>query len=132
MGGDLHGVLHDQAQETLRELSELPQHFTQQEEDCSRMQGLHDEVWPNHISEGGSEFCPDRDLGPYSIDTICAGCDIDPCGCHDHSIYYIKPAFIHHEGYSELSKYSGKWFKVECTWCAIRHGNYRKRKRDWN
>jgi hypothetical protein len=131
MGGDLHGVLHDQAQEKLRDLPELPEYLTEQTQDCPSMQRLYDEKWSDHLPEG-TEFCPYRDLKPYSIDVICAGCDINPCGCHDHSIYYIKPAFLYYKGYSELSKYSGRWFKVDCTWCGIRHGSYRKRKRTWN
>ena len=120
MGGDLHGLLHDQAQKTFRELQELQQHVPQQKEDSSCMQGVHGEIRSDHLP-ANSTF----NLG--SIDSI-STLTYD----HIHKLYYIEPRFTCTNGYSTYCEYSARWYEADCTMCSIKTGNYRKRKRDWN
>ena len=124
MDQDLSKMLHERKEEDARAMPEMRQQVFMQDENSSLLPPMYEEFGHDSNSTASTT----RDLEPTCVHTQ----PYPDCDQHQHKFYYLKPHYVHTAGYTVMDKYSGRWYDVSCTMCAIRRGRYSKRKRDWN
>lgn len=125
---DLFSLLHPRKGGEVREMPLMPIKQVNQIKDRPGVQAMYDEAGADYSSSPCANFC----LG--QVDSICIKCYFNGSACnhHVHKLYFIEPRYIHSNGYSEMCRYSGRWYEVKCRYCEGKKSYYRRKRRSYN